>query len=778
MKKYLTRIIVLLVSCLLIFGCSEKSVQLKLKVYARSTSGDALADSRVFLDGKDMGLTNSFGTFEADVKLVSKKSHEIVVSREDQNFYFADYKETISTESITTNELAIIATLFSAPKPKVKRQVNTALEEAAASSQSDSELKQNETSIPVSVESLIEKAGFVAPSSSTKTVELSSSSKLTITQIGVQQGGENIVPSTSGTTFHVVGERNPLEGAIVFGCYDKSAPMVLCQTNSHGRCLVENDSELKKSRDFFVIKPGFITQLHSRPNQSELNIRVSMNPGRSVNVVALENIYGFETPIPQLIVKHEAIAGEAETNQCGFASWYFNLTSSLPTTQTDGQNQQFSAVSELFAERIQSVKEKPINTSSIKYLTFKRRQPVLASLHMHNVKPSGKWSSQNLKMFLSKSVEEDFALQVGQHIKATGLLEASEMTGSTHGGSWFLHSNGKSVTLHLDVRERFGSRHFSIQKSLDSLTAESLFLASTQAIFEFSNQIDRTEISEDKNLAETSRAKKPGSESTFGGRWLRIQTVPSNFEVASGTTGANLVHSNAWVDVGQDSEILLKAPPGFLNIKVQLPKPEGWYELTGANTQRFEEDLLSKAIAEIELNRYLEAINILGTLTRDHVQWKKAKLLQQAVSTVYLGKNDHNALAEIARESLTPLGEARIDSAVINGLIARTLVADEVSNESDRVLSLKETLKEIESSGILSKSLDSVGREGLLAQLIANRIKAQLASIEKSDQNLLLAESSLKKIKLELEKSNNDPVVKSVMASTRSRLEAAGIRAF
>ena len=356
-----SRMFVALISCLLVFGCSEKSVQLKLKVYARSTSGDALSEARVFLDGKDMGLTNSFGTFEADVKLVSKKSHEIIVSREDQNFYFADFKETISTENITTNELAVIATLFSAPKPKVKRQVNDNSEDSTASSQSDTESKQNVATIPMSVESLIEKAGFVAPGSSIKTVELSNSGKLTITQIGVQQGGENIVPSAFGTTFHVVGERKPVEGAIVFGCYDKSAPMVLCQTNSHGRCLVENDTELKKSRDFFVIKPGFITQLHSRSNQSELNIRVSMNPGRSVNVVALENIYGFETPIPQLIVKHEGISGEAETNQCGFASWYFNLTSTLPATQIDVQNHQFSAVSELFEERVQSVKEKPLD---------------------------------------------------------------------------------------------------------------------------------------------------------------------------------------------------------------------------------------------------------------------------------------------------------------------------------------------------------------------------------------------------------------------------------
>ena len=137
---------------------------------------------------------------------------------------------------------------------------------------------------------------------------------------------------------------------------------------------------------------------------------------------------------------------------------------------------------------------------------------MLASLHMHNVKPSGKWSSQNLKMFLSKSVEEDFARQVSQHIKATGLLEASEVTQSTHSASWFLHSSGQSVTLHLNVRERFGSRYFFIKKSLDSLTADSLFLASRQVIFEFLNQLDRTEMSQEKSLAETLRSKKQDSE--------------------------------------------------------------------------------------------------------------------------------------------------------------------------------------------------------------------------------------------------------------------------
>lgn len=251
-----------LVFALAQLSCKGKSSTVSISVKAKSAEGFPVAGADITLNQEIIGQTNGFGTFQSKVELPADQRYKIALTKEDDKYYFAPHVETFKTEKGEDRNLAIDATMFTVPKPKLTKK-NTDLVKAAEK--------------PTSAENDPAKVKDIEPMPLLPLITSASIKPL---------AESNIKGATAEIlTVHIYAGRFPLDKVLVT-FISSDGREVTCQSNDRGRCVLEAGFTLPTDGMFLVQKQGYKTVSLKAEARANSNHRINMEAGSSLDIRA------------------------------------------------------------------------------------------------------------------------------------------------------------------------------------------------------------------------------------------------------------------------------------------------------------------------------------------------------------------------------------------------------------------------------------------------------------------------------------------------------------
>ena len=301
-----------------LYGCTEKKVEVTLRIEVKTNQGDAVADAAVKLDGELIGQSDTNGQLAVKLQLPSKARKKIEVTKQSDKYYFAPFFESFVVPEVG-KEQSVTATLFFVPKPEA--------DDNNASSPAD-----GSTEVSAS-----DKNGVTPPATET-TTDTGSSAIVSDKQVeGVEDQGPYPKPQKPNKgplafTIYIAETKSEnqtapekmIADALIFYGSEKSGDLKLaCKTNSRGRCLVRFQERPEGPVSFVAKKSGYLTQSESVEIDEEGTLRMNLVRGETIDIFATTRTYNYLKGLPgvEVVIKGKS-AGL--TDAFGRLSYGFN----------------------------------------------------------------------------------------------------------------------------------------------------------------------------------------------------------------------------------------------------------------------------------------------------------------------------------------------------------------------------------------------------------------------------------------------------------------------
>ena len=271
------RILNTILATLLLAACKPGNGTVKIEVQAQTPDKSPVASATVSLDDEHLGHTNAFGTFAASVSVAALTRHKITVRMEDSSHYYAPHFETFKVARGETLTLTIKPVLFVVPKPRAK--LSTMRQEPAKS-------------IAEGVNSV---AGNELTASRNSGIPLITLSENDLTPVAASPA--QTMDSHVMFTTHVYSGRLPLgDASVTFSQPD--GYVNTCKTNDRGRCAITIQNGKTTTGSLLVQHQGFKSVLKDLTPSENANVRLSMEPGLTIDIKSVANGPWNSKPLP------------------------------------------------------------------------------------------------------------------------------------------------------------------------------------------------------------------------------------------------------------------------------------------------------------------------------------------------------------------------------------------------------------------------------------------------------------------------------------------------
>ncbi len=662
-----------LISLLIFFnatGCTDRDVAVMLTVKALAPTGEPIADAEVYLDKKKIGSTNAFGSYTYEFVGKRDERRRLEIRKSSAQHYYAPHVETMLLPRERQISWAVKPTLYTVPKPK--HDVMNSQKTSLASSSLD-----NNLAIPLerySVESFMEGSRiYFVQKKHQMTVEASAQAEFKeLDSVGISASQEQ--QNAFYKTVHLFRSSTPVADAVLFSCEPNKEPTLLCKSNARGRCTIKDIETLKSSVSIMAMHQGHRTIVLNGPFDFAGNLRLSMTLGRSVNVFAYASEYGRLIPadsVPLQVVQKPKIH---ETSQCGFVSWDQDEKSK----ETSQQELYVVATHKDYAEAHIAVgqlnSDKPFHRVEL----IKSNLPA-PTLYVDALYPVHGVGAEDLLRFFSNANRERYQGQVRAAFKAFDVSHSQSKDEATHIWESFLTRQGSQILLVAQISDRNSRVVWSAKESIESSD-------------ENQEKALRRLVSKAKASFFESKTSKSSSKEVISyrrdGRWLVADAEPRPEGISFVIQGHqhNLTYTDSVIDIGDATSVVVKAPPGYADVTLQLANQAGWFDLTGQHRIKFEMDFLYQVKSKFAAMDLAGARVQLESIPVGHHQWYEAQLILCAMAEKS-GTQDREALASISQRVLTTdaLPEEQVNAFVAKAILST--LAEEV--EDRRKLALE-----------------------------------------------------------------------------------------
>jgi len=299
-------------------SCTEKKVEMTLRVTVKTNQKDAVAGAVVKVDGAVIGESDAKGELVAKLPLPAQSRRKLEVSKQSDNYYFAPYFESIVVGD-SPQELALAATLFFVPKPGSEgTEASEGAELAKAAEKADPQSGTSQTAEAANVQ---KEAQVVRdePSTAVVTDVASTTGAVDNASAAAATGADGPYPKpirpTRGAlvfTVHVYDagtkgtgvEEKPLQDAFVFLGTESSGDLKLgCKTNVRGRCVVRFPAQTESLQagqpvTFVAKKSGYLTRGEQVEVVDDGSVRLSLSRGETIDIFATTRTYNFLKGLP------------------------------------------------------------------------------------------------------------------------------------------------------------------------------------------------------------------------------------------------------------------------------------------------------------------------------------------------------------------------------------------------------------------------------------------------------------------------------------------------
>lgn len=219
-----------------LIGCKDNHIYQTIELTVKSEKYGALADARIFLDEKEVGISSERGTWHQRIALEADTKHTLKVVADHKTSYFSNWHHEFVAKHHT---LILVADLFDAPKSQ-QTSLSTEGDDLDKKHQ-DKESQKDPVQLWRNNYSV--KASELPPIVPWKDRENLSDLLFTKTQENASQSVVNSDTEAS-VTLYLHEAEVPLAGASIWT--SSQEPRLVCQTNSRGRCTVSVNSSIKQ----------------------------------------------------------------------------------------------------------------------------------------------------------------------------------------------------------------------------------------------------------------------------------------------------------------------------------------------------------------------------------------------------------------------------------------------------------------------------------------------------------------------------------------------------
>ncbi|MCX6126157.1 MAG: hypothetical protein NTV34_15605 [Proteobacteria bacterium] len=212
-------------------GCHLKSADVSVRVLVKTPEGEPVTNADIYIDKQKVGDTNAYGTFTGTFNAKQATVHRIEIRKHNDAYYYAPHLETVTIPKQNRFTWNVTATMYLAPKQKLKSIVNV----PPTDDLKTTDQVQPETVAPIS---LLDATPFIL-SGSAKVLQLDDGIVGVPSKISFKESTDSLF------TIHTFAARSPLEDVEVMACIPGRELQPLCRSNTRGRCTA-NMSDLSE----------------------------------------------------------------------------------------------------------------------------------------------------------------------------------------------------------------------------------------------------------------------------------------------------------------------------------------------------------------------------------------------------------------------------------------------------------------------------------------------------------------------------------------------------
>jgi hypothetical protein len=255
-------------------GCKDNRIYQTIELTVKSEKYGALADAKIFLDEKEVGVSSARGTWHQRIPLEADSKHTLKVVADHKESYFSNWQHEFVAKHHT---LMLVADLFDAPK---SQQTNLAAEDEALNKQ----LQEKE---PLKDPIQLWRSNYSVKSSELPPI-IPWKNRENLTDLLLSKTGENASQSVansdteSSVTLYLHEAEIPLAGASIWT--SSQEPHLVCQTNSRGRCTVSVHSSVKQ---ILVKKSGYKSLILNSLGEGTYHLKMERGKTHEMYIDAL-----------------------------------------------------------------------------------------------------------------------------------------------------------------------------------------------------------------------------------------------------------------------------------------------------------------------------------------------------------------------------------------------------------------------------------------------------------------------------------------------------------
>ncbi|MCX6117336.1 MAG: hypothetical protein NT027_07335 [Proteobacteria bacterium] len=747
-------------------GCSKSAAKVDLKVKVTNGEGAALADAKVMLNGEHIGDTNAFGTFTYRFKAPFASTQEVKITKESPHHYIAPFSEVRTFQEKIDLVWDMKGVLYLVPKPKVKVKFDESVADESTSSDGMLNSIVPKNQFGQGSLFLIDKDSLPTLLDLRTDNTLQLDTEETTPQNGTGKPTPDETIKFDMATFHFSAGHTPLDSVKVYACHKNLELFEACTSNSRGRCVakVPQSVKIQDINSWIIKKPGYST-LTSDLKIFDGNVaRFSMKTGQTIDVLVKLNRFGRMRYAPGLQASLNGSNQSLPSGSCGYAGFEDHRGTS--TTE----NLKLKIVHESLVGSSQEavLREDEHHFYVGQALEYTKEAP---NISMSNILVDASVLSKDVKRIVTSDFQKAYrhkyleklvnVADLKQVIDQKG-LNGARFDPFTHLFVPVLsHSEGKNVL-----------KAYVFDSSLASIVTKSYVVDSdfvnlteiiSGAIAECSafvkNKRDPNAIYKDVNLAEILR------EGTSR-RWLTVVATPRPVGVSWNQGVMHSDYVEGPIEIHDAKEILVKAPPGFLDLRVILPSSTNWHEVGIDEIHNLEKDFLSIGQSLAQAKDYEGAANALEAMASNHSQYPAGVVLRSMIEEEQLGTASEKILGEVIK-----MGPA--DSSFTrqyNAMVAMHYKLREPSLDVTRVVELGKNSVQLGDLLLQSESArDSKTRNAVL--FMRGYAKNRQSNLTKDVVLSADAEADLRAFLIDSEKDGNHELFRKMRVIATKNIE-------